>query len=255
MIRSAWTPVAAAALALCGSGCISQAEYDEQVRNTETFQLLHQDLEAYVDELTAELERLRAEAETESSLAAGSLVPASVSVAGGPAAGGSSELDARRAALEARITALDEGLGNLTAIEVEGGYGFSLAENVVFASGSAELREGGAALLVELARKIAADEFQSLWVRGHSDSIPVRRAETLERYPHGNLQLSAARAVEVAALMIRDGGLPAAKVSVAGFGPSRPLADNGTPDGRALNRRVEIFVIQDSESGDLSGGF
>ncbi|WP_145064807.1 OmpA family protein [Engelhardtia mirabilis] len=239
----------AAAAVLVGAstlgGCITQGEYDEQIRNAENFQLLYQDLLGYVDELEAELARERVETVTPTEAAV--LIP----LADGPDA---AELEARKAALEARIAALDGGLGALTAIDVEGGYGFALAENIVFDSGRAELRDEGRELLVSLARQIAGEEFDTIWVRGHSDAMPVRRAETLERFPHGNLQLSAARAVEVAAAMIEEGGLPTAKVMVSGFGPTRPIADNGSAEGRAQNRRVEIFVIQAGEDADQRGG-
>jgi outer membrane protein OmpA-like peptidoglycan-associated protein len=41
---------------------------------------------------------------------------------------------------------------------------------------------------------------------------------------------------------LEDAGLPAARLSVTGWGEARPVADNESADGRARNRRVEIIV-------------
>jgi flagellar motor protein MotB len=57
-----------------------------------------------------------------------------------------------------------------------------------------------------------------------------------------NWELSAHRAAAVARFLIADGGLPAEKMEVSGMGQTRPAGDNGTAEGRAKNRRVEIFV-------------
>jgi chemotaxis protein MotB len=81
-------------------------------------------------------------------------------------------------------------------------------------------------------------------VRGHTDSDPVVRPATLQKFPHGNLQLSAARAVEVASVLTASGGVPKDMVAVAGFGPYEPLVTNDSADNKRLNRRVEIFVAK-----------
>ena len=65
---------------------------------------------------------------------------------------------------------------------------------------------------------------------------------------HGNLQLSASRAVEVGAFLTKS-GVSQEKVVVAGFGPAEPVAPNDTADHKRKNRRVEIFVL-DSAAGE-----
>ena len=82
-----------------------------------------------------------------------------------------------------------------------------------------------------------------VWVRGHTDSVKVSRPETLARFPNGNLELSSERALQVAALLSREGGLPWDRLVVAGFGSSLPIADNSTAEGRAANRRIEFNVV------------
>jgi chemotaxis protein MotB len=44
-------------------------------------------------------------------------------------------------------------------------------------------------------------------------------------------------------LLINDCGLDPGRVSVAGYAQFRPIADNATPDGRQMNRRVDLVVV------------
>jgi chemotaxis protein MotB len=122
---------------------------------------------------------------------------------------------------------------------------------VLFESGSAEISaEGRAALLADVAQDILRAGHGRIWIRGHTDSQPVAKPATLKKFPHGNMQLSTARAMEVWAVLTADGGVPEAEVVVAGFGPYAPLATNDSDENRALNRRVEILVTpQASASG------
>ncbi len=78
-------------------------------------------------------------------------------------------------------------------------------------------------------------------VEGHTDNVPIVREETKARYPFGNLDLSLDRAVHVAAYLIKE-GVDAKRVSCGGYGEHQPRTDNGTPEGRKKNRRVEILV-------------
>ncbi|MBW8785153.1 MAG: OmpA family protein [Novosphingobium sp.] len=73
-------------------------------------------------------------------------------------------------------------------------------------------------------------------IEGHSDSDQIRSLS----FPD-NLALSKARAKTVADLIGRVLSNPG-RISVEGFGESRPIASNDTPDGKALNRRVEIVI-------------
>ena len=56
-----------------------------------------------------------------------------------------------------------------------------------------------------------------------------------------NLALSAARAESVTRYLVQRGVDPA-RLDAAGFGASRAIASNDTPEGRALNRRVELQI-------------
>jgi outer membrane protein OmpA-like peptidoglycan-associated protein len=70
-------------------------------------------------------------------------------------------------------------------------------------------------------------------IQGHTDGIGS------DQY---NQQLSERRAQAVVSYLVQDLGIEAGRLTAKGYGKSRPVADNSTEEGRALNRRVE-FVI------------
>jgi chemotaxis protein MotB len=61
-----------------------------------------------------------------------------------------------------------------------------------------------------------------------------------------NWELSKARAAEIVRYLIEKGGMDSAKLSAVGYGASRPVASNGTEEGRKKNRRIEV-VLESSE--------
>jgi type VI secretion system protein ImpK len=71
---------------------------------------------------------------------------------------------------------------------------------------------------------------------GHTDTSPIRTV----RFP-SNFELSVERAKAVAAVLNR-GLADSSRVDIEGKGPDVPIASNATPEGRAKNRRVEIFI-------------
>ena len=105
----------------------------------------------------------------------------------------------------------------------------------LFRSGSDSIDETYIPAIARIGRVIAELGVTRAEVTGHTDNVPVR---TL-RFP-SNAALSLARAQAVADQL--RGPLAGFDLSVAGRGESEPLADNATPQGRAINRRVEITV-------------
>lgn len=83
-------------------------------------------------------------------------------------------------------------------------------------------------------------------VEGHTDDRPIQS----ERFP-SNWELSAGRAAAVVRFF-ESQGVPAERMQAVGYGPTRPVADNATPEGRKKNRRVEI-LIQTSQSEGKDG--
>jgi outer membrane protein OmpA-like peptidoglycan-associated protein len=102
-------------------------------------------------------------------------------------------------------------------------------EGVAFATGSAELTDAARAQLEEVAAWLAGEPGR-VEIRGHTDSSGDAEA---------NRALSLRRAGAVKAALVGL-GLPAKDLTVVGAGEDQPRADNGTPEGRAQNRRVEF---------------
>jgi outer membrane protein OmpA-like peptidoglycan-associated protein len=126
---------------------------------------------------------------------------------------------------------------NAAAVKEEPrGTVITLSGNVLFASGKAILLPGAQSSLEQVAEALKTQEDKKILVEGHTDS---RGSDTT------NMALSKARADSVSSFMVSK-GVAADRITSTGLGPSRPVADNNTAEGRAMNRRVEI-VIQSME--------
>jgi flagellar motor protein MotB len=116
-----------------------------------------------------------------------------------------------------------------------------LQGEVLFDSGSDALKPAGAALMTEIGRSLAgllaSDKGQMVLIGGHTDDRPIHDAHF-----GSNWELSAARALAVAAVL-RRAGVPAPSLVAAGFGEHHPRASNADEGGRAQNRRIEVLVI------------
>ncbi|PWJ16553.1 type IVB secretion system protein IcmH/DotU [Jannaschia seohaensis] len=109
----------------------------------------------------------------------------------------------------------------------------------VFRSARADLNTEYNELIGSIGRTIVdnVELIGSVKVVGHTDSIPVQASN-----PFGsNQRLSEARAKTIADMLV-ELGVPAGLVSSEGRAASEPIADNGTREGRARNRRVEIVI-------------
>jgi len=109
----------------------------------------------------------------------------------------------------------------------------------LFRSAKADINDVYAPLIASIARVIAenTEVIGGIRVVGHTDSIPVQRANPFA----SNQGLSEARARTIAALLVAN-GVPADMVRAEGRAATEPIADNATKEGRARNRRVEIYV-------------
>jgi len=112
----------------------------------------------------------------------------------------------------------------------------SLADNLLFDSGSADLRAGSQDVLLQVAGALRGLPNQ-MRIEGHTDDVPVNSPD----FPT-NWELSAARASRVLRFMHEQGGL-ANDLFLAGYAETEPIADNATPEGRALNRRADIVIL------------
>lgn len=208
------------------SSCVTQKQYKDARDLAKSYQMQLHDQDQVVARLESENDRLMLE-----------LAQQPVPVE----AGYSDSVQERMGTLQQMIDDLGRPPGDIEEFSVEGGKLFMIQDKVLFSSGSAELGEEGRRALASLVRGIQGAGHGQIYVRGHTDSDPVKRPETVKRFPHGNLQLSAARAVSVGATLV-EAGIPSGDVVIMGFGPHQPVAANDGPDNKRLNRRVEIFV-------------
>jgi len=113
-----------------------------------------------------------------------------------------------------------------------------VAEKIFFDSGKAALKPQGREVLKKVAEALAQYPDKLVRVIGHTDNVPLSKNAPFA----GNWELSVARATNVVRTL-QDAGLPASRLVAAGRGESAPVADNGTPEGRQKNRRIEIAVL------------
>ncbi len=122
------------------------------------------------------------------------------------------------------------------------GFVVSLSEMGFFDSGKATLLPGAAQKILRIAAVLAQHGFD-LRIEGHSDDQPIHNDQF-----RSNWELSSARAMAVLSLLVRDSAFNPAKLSVAGYGEYRPVTSNATPEGRRLNRRVDLVVVATTPS-------
>lgn len=121
--------------------------------------------------------------------------------------------------------------------QIPDGLVISLRELGSFNSGDATLLPGAADKLRSTGR-VLMQHGLNVRIEGHSDAQPIHTA-TFD----SNWQLSTARAMSVMRSLLDGTGFPPERASVAGYGPYHPIADNTTPEGRRLNRRVDLVVV------------
>ena len=158
------------------------------------------------------------------------------------------ELDEAKAASEQAIAQyqsdffaqLVEALGQRDDIEVVGDR-FILQSEVLFDSGSAEIKPAGrenlrkiASVLKDISQSIPADINWILRVDGHSDKQPISSST----FP-SNWHLSSARAINVVTFLIQN-GVPPKRLVAAGFGEFQPLDPGSTAASYKRNRRIEF---------------
>lgn len=127
--------------------------------------------------------------------------------------------------------------GQLSVTIRNGRIVIELPDKILFDSGRAQLNHAGRKALTQVAGILSQFQERRFQVEGHTDDKPISSA----LFP-SNWELSSARALAVVHLLI-EGGVSPMNISAAGFGEYHPKADNATPEGRQLNRRIEIVML------------
>ncbi|HEY3068454.1 MAG TPA: OmpA family protein [Methylomirabilota bacterium] len=130
--------------------------------------------------------------------------------------------------------------GQVTISELKGKLTVNLVEAILFDSGRADVKPGGLVVLGKVIEILKTVTDKNIRIEGHTDNVQIS-GSLAQRYPT-NWELSAARAINVARYLQKQAINPATLSAIA-FGEFRPVADNGTPEGREKNRRIEIVLV------------
>ena len=127
---------------------------------------------------------------------------------------------------------------DLTVTVKNGKVYVSLAEQLLFKSGSTVVDSKGQGALKQLATAIKDQSDINIMVEGHTDDVPISRTS---QYLKDNWDLSTLRATSIIRILT-SAGIPTDRISAAGRGEYYPVASNKTAEGRQKNRRTEIII-------------
>ena len=113
----------------------------------------------------------------------------------------------------------------------------SLADNMLFKTGSYEISERAMETLSKIAKIIKDYKSYDVLVEGSTDNVPISRTNI-----RNNWDLSALRASSVVQALQNDFGVDPSRLTAGGRGEYNPIADNDTDLGRQRNRRTEIII-------------
>jgi chemotaxis protein MotB len=120
------------------------------------------------------------------------------------------------------------------------GLVISLREVGFFESGSAQMKSESNAAFDRIASMLRKRDYR-LRIEGHTDNTPIHSAQ----FP-SNWELSTSRATEIVRLLIVRDGFAPDRLSAAGFADYHPVATNLTKEGRGINRRVDVVILDHS---------
>ena len=117
------------------------------------------------------------------------------------------------------------------------GLTISLAEAGFFDPGSSVIQSTALSVVAGIGEKLRLLS-NNIRVEGHTDNIPINTA----LFP-SNWELSTSRATNVLRYLLSEARIPPQRLSAVGYSEYRPVASNETRDGRGLNRRVDIVIL------------
>lgn len=113
----------------------------------------------------------------------------------------------------------------------------SLADNMLFKTGSYEINSRAMETLSKIAKIIKDYKDYDVLVEGNTDNVPISRTNI-----RNNWDLSALRASSVVQVLQNDFGIKPSRLTAGGRGEYNPVADNDSDLGRSKNRRTEIII-------------
>ncbi|HEY1691904.1 MAG TPA: OmpA family protein [Polyangiaceae bacterium] len=228
MARIAWVALLVLATAGCG---VSKEEYDAKAKEAEEAKAQVGKVQSSLANDESQIAQLKTQLSTAQSAAMTDEQKAQLQ----ESQDRSKLLDELQGKFKKLIDA-----GHLRVTVRHGRVVLQLHNDVLFDTGEAEVKPAGKAALGEIAATLRGVPGKRFQVAGHTDSQPIT-TEKKKIFPT-NWELSTARAIAVVKLLTSEGVDPA-NLSAAGYGPYDPVAGNGTPDGQAKNRRIEITLV------------
>jgi chemotaxis protein MotB len=122
----------------------------------------------------------------------------------------------------------------------DGSVYVSLAEKLLFKSGSDVVDPKGKEALKTLAQVINSTADITVLIEGHTDTIPIKNNLFKD-----NWDLSTARATSIVRILTNDFGFDSARITASGKSKFHPVKNNDTEEGRAANRRTEVILSPD----------
>jgi flagellar motor protein MotB len=119
----------------------------------------------------------------------------------------------------------------------------NLTSEVLFKSGSAEIKPEGQKVLVLIAATLNNFPNRQVFIEGHTDNIPMSNNSGYR----SNWELSSARAISAALILQANNQVSPERLKVVGHSEFKPVNSNETEEGRRLNRRIEIRLLPESE--------
>ncbi|HEX3347204.1 MAG TPA: OmpA family protein [Acetobacteraceae bacterium] len=149
-------------------------------------------------------------------------------------------------ALEAQYNQLNQSLssevaaGQVRITRFQGAIKVAINSELLFPSGGWQMPPAAAQEITKIAPILAPNVQEHINVDGYTDNVPIG-PELAAQGVTTNQQLSLKRAQTVTQFLIQSGVNPSL-LTAQGFGEANPVAPNDTPQGRALNRRVELNI-------------
>lgn len=126
--------------------------------------------------------------------------------------------------------------GKVRVAQTSLGVSVEISASVLFSPGDAKLTDESGQALKAVAT-VLKDDTHAIQVEGHTDNVPISNFV----FP-SNWELSAVRASSVVRLFIEN-GIAETRLTAVGYGPTRPIVENESVEGRSKNRRVTVTIL------------
>lgn len=118
----------------------------------------------------------------------------------------------------------------------------SLADNMLYKSGSYEINDRAAETLSKIAKIIKDYKDYDVLIEGNTDNVPVNTSSAAMKNIRNNWDLSCLRASSVVQALINQYGVEPKRLTAGGRGEFNPVTSNDTEVGKQRNRRTQIII-------------